>query len=430
MDAQPAASPLWSAPASSLSVPQPSTQLEQLLEQLQQGSFQTRWDAAKALVNFGLEAIEPLIQILQAELELDEDADWDLLWFIARILGDLNQVAAIPALIDLLQTADNPELTGVVATALANFGESAIVPLTALLSDTRTRLAALQTLAQIHHSQVVPLLLQQVADPNSTIRIVAIEALGQFYDPQIPPALMQALHDTTAAVRRSAVVSLGLQSSYVQAQQPELELVALVQPLLYDLNLEVCRQAAATLGRIGTIEAATALFRALEAQTPEPLQIEIVRSLVWIQRPEALIFLERILSVAAPHLAVEIVAGLGRIESSELQKHATQILLKLFDDQHPISQTIKGKQTIALSLAQLQQPEALEALLNLLADADAGVRLHTIAALKQLDLKTSRQRLTDLLQQTDLTAAMREGATIALQEWHRSDSIDPNLSVE
>lgn len=417
MDAQPAASPLWSAPASSLSVPQPSTQLEQLLEQLQQGSFQTRWDAAKALVNFGLEALKPLLQILQAELELDEDADWDLLWFMARILGDLNQVAAIPALIDLLQTAENPELISVIATALANFGEAAIVPLTALLSDAKTRLPALQTLAQIHHPRVVPLLLQQVADSNSAVRIVAIEALGRFYDPLIPAALVQALRDPIAAVRRSAVESLGLQSGYLQVNHPELDLVAWVHPLLHDLNLEVCRQAAATLGRIGTAEAATALFRALKAQTPESLQIEIVRSLVWMQRPEALIFLERILSIAAPPLAVEIVAGLGRIESSELQQRATQILLQLLNDRHPISQTIKSKQTIALSLAQLQQPEALEALLNLLGDADAGVRLHAIAALKQFDLETSRQRLADLLQQEGLTVAMREGIAIALQEW-------------
>jgi len=54
-------------------------------------------------------------------------------------------------------------------------------------------------------------------------------------------------------------------------------------------------------------------------------------------------------------------------------------MLKSASDQSP-----SVKQAIALSLGQLGDMQAIDPLIQLLADADAGVKLHVITALKQL----------------------------------------------
>jgi len=50
---------------------------------------------------------------------------------------------------------------------------------------------------------------------------------------------------------------------------------------------------------------------------------------------------------------------------------------------HPATQSPSVKQAIALSLG-LGDMQAIDPLIQLLADADAGVKLHVITALKQL----------------------------------------------
>ncbi|NJP08137.1 MAG: HEAT repeat domain-containing protein [Leptolyngbyaceae cyanobacterium RU_5_1] len=68
-------------------------------------------------------------------------------------------------------------------------------------------------------------------------------------------------------------------------------------------------------------------------------------------------------------------------------------------------------------MGQLQQSAALEPLIQLLADEDAGVRLHAIAALKTLDPHAAYQRLQVLQSRPDLPEALRQGVAIALTEW-------------
>jgi HEAT repeat protein len=74
------------------------------------------------------------------------------------------------------------------------------------------------------------------------------------------------------------------------------------------------------------------------------------------------------------------------------------------------------RQAIALSLGQLGQPDALETLMQLLADDVMGVRLHAIAALKTLDAQTARQRLEQLAH-SELPEALSQGVALALREW-------------
>lgn len=412
--------------------------LQNMVALLESGDFQTRWEAAKRLSSFGVAAIEPLLQLLT------EDEDWELSWFIARILGDLQHPVAIQSLVQLVKTTENPEVANMAVMALANHEVRAINPLTELLHQPATRLLAVQALAQIHHTDVVVPLAQVVSDPAPEIRAAAIQALSHFHGVAVAEILLKALRDPAAIVRQTAVVAIGLQADV----QNDLNLFEHLRPLLWDVNLSVCRQTATTLGRIGTTEAITLLAEVLQSSDAvEPLQIDAVRALGWIGTAAAIHQLQQFLErqilerqiqpaqhpledrgtlpnqlVITTSLTVnlEVISVLGRVETAEMKALATQILLALLDTNHPIAQTPQGKQTIALSLGQLGQPEAIDRLIELLTDPDQKLRLHTIAALKQLPSDLAYQRLVQLKHQATISEALREGITIALNEWHYS----------
>jgi HEAT repeat protein len=402
--------------AESREVIPPEQTLALALEVLEAGDFQARWDVAKVFPKLGTVAIASLVEILE-----DEEADLELRWFAARILGEFNHPEVVMALVEVLKTADQDEdLSSMAATALASLGPLAIAALTDLLAEESSRLLAVRSLAQIRRVETIAPLLSVVHDPQVSVRATAIEALSSFHDARIPPVLIAALDDLAAAVRREAVIGLGLRTDLLN----ELDLVQLLQPRLRDFNLEVCQQAAIALGRVGSDAAATALLEVLQSpHTPISLQLEGVRALSWIGTPLALTYLQQALMLATlpDHSLVavsqEIVTLLGRVEPPALKPQAVEILMELLNSEHPVLQSSGGKQAIALSLGQLGDQQALETLIQLLADPDVGVRLHAIAALKNLAPEAARQRLESLLQDKNLTPALEQGVAIALQEW-------------
>lgn len=358
--------------------------LPQALQILAEGDFHERWEVARWFGRLSgkpaaSEAIAPLITLLE-----DPDADPELRWFVARILGDFQQPEVLVALIELLQTSNDADLKAMAATALTGFGETAIASLTFLLSEAATRPLAVNTLAQINHPATVEPLLRVVQDEDAEIRAIALSALSNFYNDRIAPVLLKALEDEAASVRRAAVMGLGFRADLL----PTFNLVSALQPLLADPEVEVSRQVAIALGRLGTTKAADALSSALlSSHCPHEVQLEAIRALGWIGTTPALHHLEAfLLRCRYPETLEscrEAVLVLGRIEHSELKPHATKILQSLLHN-HPLTQTVTGKQAIALSLGHLGQPAAAASLNTLLTDEDASVRFHAIAALNHL----------------------------------------------
>jgi HEAT repeat protein len=407
-------------------VPNPGSQplLQQTLRDLKFGDFQQRWEATKILGRIGTPAIDPLIAILE-----DVEADPEVQWFVARILGQFDTTVVIDALVNCLQrihpasTDDHGSVQQMIAVALGNLGQSAIVPLVHLLETDSLRLLVTSALAQIRHIDTLPALLQVADDPHPEVRTCAIEALGSFHDPRVPPVLLNALEDTHATVRKEALAALGMRRDL----QGELNLVKHLQPLLWDIRAEVSQQAQIALGRLGTDEAATALFEQVQsATTPLPLKRDGVRALAWIETPVSFNYLQQIFQQAdnedienidRQSLCQEIVQVLGRVNQPENKGLATDILVNLLHHSQIVIQSTQIQQLIASALGQLGQSQAIEPLIQLLSTDHTGVQLHCIAALKQLNAQSAHERLTHLSRQTNLPLLMKNGIDVALSEW-------------
>ncbi|NEO98943.1 MAG: HEAT repeat domain-containing protein [Symploca sp. SIO2E9] len=352
--------------------------LDIALTVLEQGDFQERWNLAKIFPKFGDIAISPLIEILE-----DEEVDLEQRWFAGKILGEFNHPEVIITLANLLKNTEDEELATISANALANLGKSSIDLLANLLSEPDYRRFATSALAQIRSREVITPLLTVAQDQDPAIRSAVIEALSSFRVPEIVPVLIEALNDYAAVVRKEAVIALGFRKDLAI----ELDLLNHLQPRLYDLNLEVSQQAAIALGRLGTEQAATALFTVVKSSsTPIPLQITIIQALAWIETAVSVEYLQKSFPLVAEASILEIVRMLGRIELEMLKVKAAQILFDFFYSGDSIIETTPIKQALAHAWGQLGKDLAIEPLRHLSEDDDARVRLQAIASLKHIVL--------------------------------------------
>lgn len=382
--------------------------LESALENLREGNFQQRWEAAKEISKFGGEAIDPLSEFL-------EHPEQELRWFATRILGEINHPQSIELLVDLLATPEE-ELRAIAAKSLAHFGEQTIPALSAKLSQPSTRLLAVQALSQIYSEKVVAPLLNVVTDVDVTVRSMAIAALHSYESPEIISALIQGLADPAAPVRREAVIGLGLFASRTSTLEPKYlelkylepkneftknnldsldnpdgldnldsldKLVKLLTLRLADPNLEVAQQAAIALRRVNT-EAAVKTLGEFLLTEPLPLsfQLEILQQLGWMDQPAALDYLQWGLEHGAPHLWLEIVTILGRVEVDK--PRACALLGQILTTNHPAITRPEIRQAIAASLGQLGEVAGRKILTQLLSDEVRSVQLHSQFALSLL----------------------------------------------
>lgn len=359
--------------------------LKLALEVLVNGDFQDRWEVAKILPKLGIgaigespglkaklpnRAIAPLVAILA-----DEGAEPELRWFAARILGESPHPQAITALVELLKTSEDEDLREIAATAIANLGAAAVQLLTPWLAEPETRLLGVQGLVGINSPEIVAPLIAVAQDPQVDVRIAVITALSNFHESAVIPVLRQALQDFAAPVRKEAAIALGMRPELLA----EWDLVADLQPLIFDLNLEVGTAAAIALGRLRTDAAATALFQALKS-VPSPLQITIIRALGWMETHRALAYLGEIIGELSAICQVEAIAVLSRVTNPAIKPLASQILIDFFPSVDV--QDAQMKCALALAWGQLGDEAAIPLIMRMLADIDPGVKLHAIAALK------------------------------------------------
>ena len=344
------------------------------LKMLIQADFHHKWEISKLLPSFGEKIIDPL-----CTLAVDETIEAEVRWFSCKVLGKFPERTVVLTLVKLLQQTTNSELTTIAEKTLIEIGDRAVDALVDLLAQPEHRLLAVRALTYIRTSKTIAPLLEVSTAEEPELRTMAIEASSSFHDSRIPPVLIAALQDKASSVRKQAAIALGFRPDLCQ----ELNLISQLQPLLYDLDLEVCRQAAIALGRMKQIEATTALFDVLQADTtPASLKLDLIKALAWSENASAIAYLEQALSSASELVVREIITVLGRITTPELKPLAARTLVDFWQsDRQSSSET---KQALATSLGQLRCSDAREALEAITQDSDRKVKLHALSALKKL----------------------------------------------
>ena len=344
------------------------------LRMLVEADFQHKWEITKLLPLFGEEIIEPM-----CTLALDETIEVEVRWFICKVLGKFPDRRVILTLVKLLQQTTSNELITIAEKTLVEIGDRAVDALIDLLSQPKHRILAVRALSYIRTSQTIAPLLEISTAEEPELRTIAIAALSSFHDARIPPVLIAALQDRASSVRREAAIALGFRCDLCQ----ELNLITQLQPLLYDLDLEVCRQTAIALGRMKQPEATTALFDVLQADTtPAGIKTDLIKALAWSENASAIGYLEQGLNQASELVVREIIVVLGRITTPELKPLATKALTNFWQNNRQCCSEVK--QTLATSLGQLRCNCARQVLEEIARDSDRKVKLHALSALRKL----------------------------------------------
>ena len=397
------------------------TDIDQALKVLSEGDFQGRWEIVKRFPDFGSSAIAPLIAAAQ-----DEAADVEYRWFAIRSLGRFAAPDAITALGNLVTATDSDDLSSLAAEQLAGMGKQAVAALVPLLDHPAERLLAVKALGQIRQRSIIEPLLNVLNDPDPVLRQTVLEALGSFHDPRVTQALLSALNDTSSPVRKEAVITLGHRHDL--CHQP-----AILRPLeqrLWDIDLEVCCQAAVAIGRLGLTDSLPALEQLMASvNTPELLLRHTVKSLSWFDTAEAQHILLKHYGQLPTPVQLEVVRRLGQLKTSPDQ--AVQFLLDRLSQylqthylqaQHPqapaeASSNVAIKRAIALSLGQLGDKAAFRSLVPLLADPNRQVQFHCLRALEQLASHSLEVDLEVILNGHTLPEAVQTQIEAHLETW-------------
>ena len=354
--------------------------LDLALQVLIEGDFEQQWEIAKIIPKLGEIAIQPLLDLVN-----DEDIDLENRWFGARILGGFARPQVVTALVELIHQDEDPELTAIAIGALTKIGVPAIAALTEILatpvaSPPAHRRIAVTILAQIRHSQTIEPLIQVIDDADPQIRTLVVEALGSFHDPQIAPLLLTRLSDVAASVRISAVIALSLRGDLAI----ELDLLRHLRPLLFDLDLAVCKATALGFARLADPRVVVVLNELLtSARTTNDLRSSVILALGWIGSRAAI---DSLIAVAAtPDLAPEIISSISKTERE--RTYASQRLVIYLNScvAANLAPAIV-RQEIAAALGNLGNIDTVPALVKLSDDPDDRVRLHAFTAIAKLTL--------------------------------------------
>jgi HEAT repeat protein len=389
--------------------------LDSALEALKTGDFQSRWQTAKEFPALGEAAVPPLISLLN-----DAETDEELVWFIVKILGSFRTADAIFCLVALLDPAQPEDISDIAAQMLAGVGPEILECFTPLLDSPTRQLQAVQAIAQIDHSDAVPLLLKVWSQqPEIAVRKLVLEALDKFRDPALIDVFLQGIRDSDSSVRKAAIIGLTAYRN-VHLKNGDDSFVSPIVDCLADEAPDVADQAARALGQLGTDAAITALVRACcQREAQLSLQRCIVQSLGWIGSPSSLDGLMQIWQsfsqgpIRSEPLLKEVLLSLSR--TKDRPRAVAQIVALL--QTSSLQASLPLQSAAAFGLGRLADTLAVDPLIEMLANADYALRLQVIAALKQLAPEVAYEKIQARSDDPTIPANLAQGLEIAIREW-------------
>jgi HEAT repeat protein len=164
-------------------------------------------------------------------------------------------VAADPAIPDVAAALSDHDLAADAAVALSFMGPRALPPLKEALAsaDPPVRREALRSIgklrfrAPLQSNDVLPLVLDGMTDPDTSVRAVAATYLGIMHEEpgESVPLLAQGLEDPDPAVRRASATALGSFGAEAAAALPALKKAAA------DQDPDLAREAGRAIVAIG-----------------------------------------------------------------------------------------------------------------------------------------------------------------------------------
>jgi HEAT repeat protein len=192
-------------------------------------------------------------------------------------LAEMNDVTAIPALLDIAADPD-PDLSSAARSALLEF---------------RTRDAVDPFIAGVTHS-------------SPAAREAALAGLRELKSPRAIPALRVALEDSAPAVRREAILTL--------ARVPDQGVKAMLLPALQDSDVNVRRTAVAAVASLRAPEVLAYLLRSLR-DMDWTVRRDAAALLAGFPFPGAVAGLQRALRDEYAQVVREAISSLGRIRA-------------------------------------------------------------------------------------------------------------------
>jgi|688.fasta_scaffold291256_1 HEAT repeat protein len=355
-----------------------SASLSTLINRLEVGSFQDRWEVAKLLPSYGEAVLPHFLELLQ-----DEDGDGELRWFLTRILAEMPSQATVSALLGLVNRTTDDDLARAAMGALGHCGAAGIEALVSLLPSPEHRLIATQALAHSGHPSSLPPLLDLARHQDPALRSLALEGLGLLADPLAVSPLLAALADGVAGVRRQAALGLATVMPLIEPQRCLEDL----RPLLADPHLPVAQAAAQTLGCLPLPLAIATLAPLLTTPlTPEPLQKTALQTLGWGPSHRVLELWRDLWPQATPDRRLDLIAALEGWTDPTWAGPVGALLRGwlLGLGQPDPDPSLPQKRAIVLALGRLQVAQAIPLLRPLCHHPDPALALHAAAALRLL----------------------------------------------
>lgn len=347
------------------------------------------------LVKLGAVAVEPLRAVLR-------DSNPNVRYGAARALGKIGDLRALGDLIFCLRFDPDPEVRKSAVWALHMGDERAVPALIEALSDKDewVRFGAMIVLAKMGEPAVKPLI-DVLMHPNRVVRESAAETLGRIGDRRAVEFLAPLLNDTHDGVRCQAAVALG--------RMGDARAVGQLIAVLHNPASDIRTKAIKALGQIGDVRAVEPLVDILYREQDRWMRLFAVEALGHIGDFRAI---EPLLDVAYDDhhdLRAKAIATLGEIPFA----FALDALFSLvndpetyFEDQQSAlfelgkrgdERALNGliallrdeartetRMIAALTLAEFQTPEVVQALLDVLCEDPVEMRGHLLKALVKL----------------------------------------------
>ncbi|MGV3523349.1 MAG: HEAT repeat domain-containing protein [Candidatus Sericytochromatia bacterium] len=285
-------------------------------------STEVRLSASWALRQLDLQA---LAEVIFAKLEPPQNFDdvlaylrsksWKARWYCTVLLTFQQSPACLDALLDVAASDQNVIVRCSAILSLTAYQDERIPGvLTQLLSDiddfVKIEAATVLSLKQVRTA--IPDLARQLQAYSENVRVSVVAAIGALGDIQVIPHLAKALKDPSDLVRINAAMALFDVAQ--RLKKPHVNLADICLKALRDPNVYVVKNAARTLGLVGTEDALREIISLLKQESQPAITANLVQALGLFKDRRALKILSRLLRHASWEVRFEVVQALSQLK--------------------------------------------------------------------------------------------------------------------